>query len=192
MGLEYRISNPELAVLALASEGPRYGYQIDQIVSERGVRQWTELGFSSIYYLLKKLEERGLLSAATQEAGARPARRVYAITPSGLDLLRAETKRRLSAPRPHSGDLDLALSAMILLPIDEVLDCLRQQRAVLTQQHAAVAQKWQSDRQSPHYPWHVDELFGHSLSQMQAEIAWLEGCIARLETRSSSDGGSHA
>ena len=48
MTQEYQLTNPECAILGLVAEGPRYGYQIDQIVTARGMRRWTEIGFSSI------------------------------------------------------------------------------------------------------------------------------------------------
>ena len=45
------MTNAELAILSLIAEQPRHGYQIDQVIQERGMREWTEVGFSSIYYL---------------------------------------------------------------------------------------------------------------------------------------------
>ena len=50
------MTNPELAILSLIAEKPRHGYDIEQVIEARGMREWTEIGFSSIYYLLNKLE----------------------------------------------------------------------------------------------------------------------------------------
>ncbi len=47
----------ELAILSLLAEQPRHGYGIEQVIDERGMREWTAIGFSSIYYLLNKLEQ---------------------------------------------------------------------------------------------------------------------------------------
>jgi DNA-binding PadR family transcriptional regulator len=55
------MTNAETAILTLLAEQPRYGYEIEQIIAERGMREWTEIGFSSIYNLLKKLEREGLV-----------------------------------------------------------------------------------------------------------------------------------
>ena len=38
-----------------------YGYTIEKIIEERGMRHWTDIGFSSIYYVLKRLESRNLI-----------------------------------------------------------------------------------------------------------------------------------
>ena len=38
----------ELTILGLLEEQPRHGYELEQVIEERGIRQWTALGFSSI------------------------------------------------------------------------------------------------------------------------------------------------
>ena len=53
------MTNAELVILSLIAERPRHGYQIEQVIEEREMREWTELGFSSIYYILNKLEGQG-------------------------------------------------------------------------------------------------------------------------------------
>nr|MBA3799931.1 PadR family transcriptional regulator [Geodermatophilaceae bacterium] len=40
----------ELTVLGLIVERPRHGYDLEQVIEQRGIRQWTDIGFSSIYY----------------------------------------------------------------------------------------------------------------------------------------------
>ena len=54
------MTEAELAVLSLLIETPRHRYQIEQVIEERGMREWTAVGFSSIYYLLRKLEKKNL------------------------------------------------------------------------------------------------------------------------------------
>ena len=51
-----KISNAELALLSLIVEQPRHAYEIEQVIEERNMRYWTEIGFSSIYRLLSKQE----------------------------------------------------------------------------------------------------------------------------------------
>lgn len=53
----------ELTILGLVLEKPSHGYELEQLIELRGIRNWTELGFSSIYYLLGRLEKRGLVTA---------------------------------------------------------------------------------------------------------------------------------
>lgn len=62
------LTNTELAILGLVAERPKHGYQVEQDIAERGMRAWTEIGFSSIYYVLNKLEAAGWLES--QAGGA--------------------------------------------------------------------------------------------------------------------------
>ena len=79
------MTNAELAILSLVAEAPRHGYEIEQIIEERGMREWTEIGFSSIYYLLKKLEKVDCVeSELILTQGRGKARRVYQITAEDL------------------------------------------------------------------------------------------------------------
>src|SRR3546814_11724527 len=64
----------ELTVLGLIVEQPRHGYDLEQVIEERGIRRWTDIGFSSIYYVLAKLEKRGLVDADEGRSGAKSRR----------------------------------------------------------------------------------------------------------------------
>ena len=47
------------------------------------MRNWTQIGFSSIYYVLKRLEKSGLITGSTEAVEGKPSRRNYTITVSG-------------------------------------------------------------------------------------------------------------
>lgn len=57
------LSDAELLALGLVAEMPRHGYELEQVIEERGMREWTQIGFSSIYFVLGKLEKAGLVKA---------------------------------------------------------------------------------------------------------------------------------
>ena len=83
------MTNAELAILGLIVEQPRHGYEVEQVIDERGMRDWTEVGFSSIYFLLNKLEKAGsILSHIEPAAGRGPSRKVYHPTQKGIQVLR--------------------------------------------------------------------------------------------------------
>ena len=64
-----RLTDAELLVLGLVVEMPRHGYELELVIELRGMREWTQIGFSSIYFVLGKLERLGLVTAETP-AGA--------------------------------------------------------------------------------------------------------------------------
>lgn len=65
------LTDAELVLLGLVAERPRHGYELEAVIADRGVREWTALGFSSIYYVLNKLESRGLVSSERAPAARR-------------------------------------------------------------------------------------------------------------------------
>ena len=58
-----KISLTEQLILGILSEHSEHGYNIEKIIEIRGMRKWTDIGFSSIYYVLEKLEDKGLASS---------------------------------------------------------------------------------------------------------------------------------
>lgn len=72
-----------LAVLAECSE-PQYGYSLKQSLSERGL----EINEGTLYPLLRRLEEQGLLTSQWQLADESRPRRYYLISPQGQSALR--------------------------------------------------------------------------------------------------------
>lgn len=172
-------TNSELALIGLAAEGLGYGYQIEQAIEARGMREWTEIGFSSIYYALNRLEQGGWLSSERTEGQGRPGRRVYALTPAGWEKYRAEVLERLAQDRPHSSDFDLALANLPALEPDGrglLVEALKSRRARLAGKIAEVEGKWRVLGPG-RIPYFVDAVFSHGLEQMRAELAWLDPFI---------------
>lgn len=182
------LTNTEMAILGLAAEGPRHGYQIEQDIAMRGMREWTEIGFSSIYYILNKLEKSGwlvseLVSGTAAEGRGGPARRVYRLTEAGLGVLREAVRARLARPRLRSGDFDLALANQPVLLPDETREAVRENRDYLVQRVEFVRARLQAARAGAQpAPPHVEALFSRSLALMQAELDWLNDYLTQLET----------
>ena len=120
------MTNAELAVLSLVAQQPRHGYQIEQVIEERGMRRWTEIGFSSIYFLLKKLERGGFIEGRLQKTERGPARKVYHATKTGLEAFHAAIIEVLSVPQPSPYPLMLGLANLPTLSIEETLAALSQ------------------------------------------------------------------
>jgi DNA-binding PadR family transcriptional regulator len=177
------MTNAELAILSLVAEQPRHGYEIEQVIEERGMREWTEVGFSSIYYLLKKLERAGLVAGQLQEAERGPARKVYHITAAGREAYRAGLLQALSVPCRWYSPLLLGLTGLPRLPSAEVVSALRQYCDALDARREHVQANW--DRQQP-LPDFIDAMFDYSVTLVGAEFSWVERLIEKLE-RSGSD-----
>jgi DNA-binding PadR family transcriptional regulator len=182
--MQKAMTNAELAILSLVVERPRHGYEIEQVIEERGMRDWTEVGFSSIYYLLKKLEREGLVEGRLQEAGRGPARRVYHATTAGMEARRTGVLDALSTPRRGTSPLLLGLSNLPGILPTEAVAALRQCRAALSTRLEHVQEKWDSQRPVPPY---VDAMFDHSVTMLKTEIAWIDNFIVQMDGGNDQD-----
>ena len=172
------MTNAELAILSLIVEKSRHGYEIEQVIEERGMRDWTEVGFSSIYYLLKKLEKDGLVEGRIEQAAGRgPARKVYHITPAGGEALRAGVLDALSVPRRRYSPLQLGLANLPYISHAEALAALQQYRDDLVARLEHVQARWESQRPLPYF---VDAMFSHSITMIEAELNWITGFTSQL------------
>ena len=178
------MTNAELAILSLVAEQPRHGYEIEQVIEERGMREWTEVGFSSICYLLKKLEKLGYVQGHLEEAERGPARKVYRVTQAGRDALHAGLLDALSVPRRRFSPLQLGLAGLPGLPLDEARAALKEYQDSLTVRLAHVSRR-QAEQQP--LPYFVDGMFEHSLALLRAELDWVEAFVMRLEGEHEQD-----
>ena len=162
------LTDSELLVLGLVCEMPRHGYELEQVIETRGMREWTSIGFSSIYFVLGKLEKMSLVSAG-KPSGPK-ARKVYSITDRGLKALTARALAALAVVRPtHSS----VLMGMLHWPVLKRKDAL----AALQARAGAVAagiDRLKTIRldQQP-LPDFVEALFEFSIGQLDAEAAWI-------------------
>ena len=83
---QLRKGSLELAVLALLAGEPRYGVEI---VDNLAARPGLEASSGTIYPLLTRLKNSGLVHTTWQESPSGPPRKSYSLTPSGRDQLRS-------------------------------------------------------------------------------------------------------
>ena len=178
------LTNAELAILSLVAEKPRHGYEMEQVIEGRGMREWTEVGFSSIYYLLKKLEKEDLVQGQLEEAERGPARKVYRPTPAGWQALRDGVLEALSVPQPCHSPLQLGMANLPSIPPNEAIAALLQYREALIARQEHVQERW--DAQKP-LPYFVDAMFDHSITMAKTEIAWIEKLIKQVEEHNVQD-----
>lgn len=83
------LTTPDLVLLSLLAERPMHGYQINEVLEDRNIRDWAAVSRPQIYYSLDKLTTLGFVGLSRDEGtAAGPERRVYRTTPRG--------RRRLS------------------------------------------------------------------------------------------------
>ncbi|MGW5754152.1 PadR family transcriptional regulator [Nocardia rhamnosiphila] len=159
----------ELVVLGLIIESPQHGYDLEQVIERRGIRQWTEIGFSSIYYLLTKLEKRGFVHAPEAPAAAK-GRRVFHATAVGREVAARTALALVAEPHPVPNPFLVGVSNLPLLAEPEYTRALAERFGQVQARIAAIeaAAAAQTPLALP-----AREVFSFSLSLLEAERSWL-------------------
>ncbi|MFD8597892.1 GyrI-like domain-containing protein [Kitasatospora sp. NPDC059646] len=172
----------ELTLLGLLVEQPRHGYELDAVIEERGMREWTEIGFSSIYYLLTRLRERGLIEQTEGPTSGRDKRRkVFAATAEGRRACAAGAEEAIAELRPVFPRVLVGLANQPAVDHGRVLEALERRSRALAERIAEVGR---AEAAGPAVPEFVQAIFDYSLGQLRAEQEWLERYRASL-------GGAH-
>jgi PadR family transcriptional regulator PadR len=75
----------EMCVLALLSKGDNYAYDIASRMAET-----VRMGEGTIYPLMRRMQNDGLVSTYLQESGSGPPRKYYRLAKSGANALKAQ------------------------------------------------------------------------------------------------------
>jgi transcriptional regulator len=88
---EWKKGSAELLVLSILEDQPRHGYDISKLIQ---VRSGGVLRFhvTSLYPLLYRLEERGLVAGRWVEKAEQRRRRYYSLTAQGRKVLSSQRK----------------------------------------------------------------------------------------------------
>ncbi|TWE13899.1 hypothetical protein FHX69_6029 [Prauserella muralis] len=170
-------------MLGLLTEQPRHGYELERVIEERGIRAWTALGFSSIYYVLDKLAKRGLIEATGAGSSAK-SRVTFRVTDRGRDLCAAATREALAELTPVRARVLLGLANSPGLPDAEVVAGLARRRDALRQQLAEVRRV--RARQEP-LPTAASAIFDYSEAMLTADAGWTETTLSALTQEAAVD-----
>lgn len=170
-------TDAELVLLGLVAERPRHGYELEAVIAERGVREWTALGFSSIYYVLNKLESRGLVTSE-RTAGQEKGRRTYTLTSTGVAACVEGTRAALERVLPTHAQVLIGMANSPVLAPGQIAESLRRRRD-------GVAGRIESVRaaragQEPLEAF-VGAIFDHGIAMLQAELTWIENTLSTLK-----------
>lgn len=177
-----KTTDAELAILSLLAEQPMHGYQIEQTIEERGMREWVEMGFSSIYYLLDKLKKAGLLESQLQKgAGKGPARQVFSLTASGREAWQKAALDAIANPTRTFSNFQLGLSTIRALDPGKVKNALQNYRDSLAINRDRIQAKL--DAYGSGVPFEAAILFDLSLSQINCELEWVEKFLGQLASK---------
>lgn len=176
------MTNAELAILSLVVEQPRHGYEIEGVIEEREMRAWTDVGFSSIYYLLRKLQADGLVASRQQPSPGRgPSRRVYSVTAAGRRVWQDHVLLALAKPRQSPSDFLLGLANLPRIEPEAVAVALEEHATDLEARLAHIEQ-----RRAIELPFHVHAMFELTTAHLEVDLAWIRRFTRQLGAQSAT------
>jgi len=182
-----QLSNVEFMLLQLIAEcNQASGYDINKLIDQRGYREWANIGTTSVYAGLKKLNHKGLIESedSGEKSGKGPMPIRFVLTEAGMAMLRNEIISGLSSSRERDNRFDLGLAALPFIDKDEAIEALRKRQVVLGEALQNIRQKYESQG-SIRLPLYVRALFLHPMSLIESEQAFVAKIINELleETR---------
>ena len=172
------LTDSELLVLGLVAEMPRHGYELEQVIEQRGMREWTQIGFSSIYFVLGKLEKKKLIKAETPTTAT--AKKRYKLAKAGKKSLMDQTLVALTTLRPHHSPLLMGMLHWPVLSKAQALTALRSRQQGVGNELKRL--KGIHFNQQP-LPDHVDAMFDFSIGQLQAELDWIKNTLQYMQNK---------
>ena len=167
----------ELLLLGLLRQTPRHGYEIKIKVREI-LSLFAGVELKSIYYPLKILEKKGLLTKKTGKLGRRPERFVYCLTPKGKERFEMLlSKNLLNFKRPQF-TLDLSLYFLSYLPANLARRRLAARLSILNKISLGIKELLNSKALKGSIPH--SQILEHNLCLLQAESTFLSSLLKKI------------
>jgi len=177
-----RLNPKELIILSLINEKPSHAYTLEEKIEQRGMRNWTDIGFSSIYRIITSLEKKGLVkSQIIQEETDARIKKKYTITKKGQDQLRNSVRQALATPTRPRSDFDLGLANIWLLTQVEAISVLEQYLESLVKRREVMFNNWERSGGKGKIPYLIDALFIHGDMMSKVEMKFVEELIEKIK-----------
>jgi len=167
-----------LLLLGLLLHGPRYGYELHQIVRAHG-ELYADLKKSNLYYLLERLASEGALRGRAEEGtrGARGERLIYELTDQGRTRFKELLREVILTYEPAHIGVDTAVMFLATLPHAESLHLLMERRRIVGARREIVAKELAVGAEDDPL-LHVAS--DHLLSLIDTELTWLDRSLTYL------------
>jgi len=187
--MKQTISDAEFVLLLLISEMPHAnGYQLRQTVENRGIEEWAGVSSSSIYVVLKKLEDRKFVASSLDvtKTSKGPKGKVFEVLEGGKPALHNAILEGLSERRENDRRFMIALSGIELIGYNRSIMCLRRRIEFLNETLCKICAK--ADTQKG-IPLSGKLLFCRTESVIKSEIHWVETAINSIRAIEESNRG---
>jgi len=191
MNSEKKLSHVAFAVLGLIAEGESYPYDLLKKIEDRQMRNWTNIGQSSIYGIINKLKGLELINTRTKTSDQNRTQRLLTITEKGKQVLKANILSILSQDRYMGRDWDLAFSNLkfSFISKEETIDALEECVKRLRENRTALESRMELGKTvfGGRPPLQFRGLFVHALKVIAANIEFCNEVIDELNKQKKAD-----
>ena len=177
-----KLTNIEFMILHIICELTKVsGYEIHQLVKHRGYQECTGSGTVLVGVVLKKLIEEQLIKFAvvTTKQARDPMLRKYETSIEGKNFLRQEIILALCSSRERDYRFDLAMAAISLVTLEEVIVALENRKNFLVRVAKHINTFFESQG-GKELPLNLQALFRHPLLSIKSEIEFMDILLQKL------------
>ncbi|MDD4980259.1 MAG: PadR family transcriptional regulator [Candidatus Omnitrophica bacterium] len=164
----------ELILLGLLKESPKHGYEIKKKIKEI-FSLFAGVNLKSIYYPLRILEKKKLVTKRITRPGRHPQRLVYTLTPQGEARFKELLNRSLLNFKRPQFSLDLSLYFLNYMKPDIVKNGLRARTRVLRRLSRSLKQMVSVLKKKGSAP--SARILEHNLQMVETESKFLASLI---------------
>ncbi|MHA1946644.1 MAG: hypothetical protein ACXAC6_13830 [Candidatus Hodarchaeales archaeon] len=190
-----KLSDKQFLILGMVGHSPYdelgiSGTNLNELIEKRNVKDWTNLSFSSIYYVLNQLVSKKLIktkgtknSASTQSEVGAP-QKVFLVTSKGKEVLKKTVIDYFKRSNLTYKEMNLALASAYVFKENELLDILYVQRDLLEERMSKVRIRYTEDKTEESenkMPIHVWGLFRYAFGMLNARKKFLNELIIKIE-----------
>ena len=171
------LSHKQFVILGLVAETPSHAYSINQRIEERGMRDWTAIGKSSIYRIILELENTKLVEYYEEEVDHRK-RKVYTITDYGARILKEKVYNVIKGfVGKNDEDFYVAFSMLPLLSTEQMIEAFSYSIEAMKRNKFELENMLKGN---PNYPINVSGLFIHPIKILETDILFMEWVIEKI------------
>jgi DNA-binding PadR family transcriptional regulator len=175
------VSETRLAILSLLRHEPLYGYEIKKTLERECIDMWSSIPLATLYKELNKMSKEGLVENVGVQVRSGRARSVFGITERGRSAFLEMVREAWQSEQPVPIPLFVAVTALDVLPQDDVLGLLRRRIRIVEKQCDVVEPQDEGGHVRDGPFMGIRAVTDRFRAHLQAELGWLQGLLARLE-----------
>jgi DNA-binding PadR family transcriptional regulator len=163
------------AVLALLTEGPKYGLQLREEFEARTGEVWP-LNVGQVYTTLQRLERDGMIES--DDAGADGPQKAYRITADGAEDLAEWLRTPPDLTSPPRDELVIKVLVALRLPDTDVHEVIQVHRRYLVE----LMQQWTHlKEEEAEFDLNLALVVDAELFRLDSVVRWLDSADGRLK-----------